>query len=186
MRSSLLYTIIVFGLIGAVGAHAYASRNATAAATTSRALIASMVNPSNTLSSPRTYNQTLVESIDTAALTTTLHNTGLPVSGITFDVLPDSFHIQATATLTNTVNDSTNTTVAAAITTAVHDASAKLARSLFTDTTPEPVATVVLTRVLPLEAAIQQSPTAATLYGVIAGALFGWFIGLTLADQKRR
>lgn len=185
MKSPLTVSIVVFLILGGLFAGLYASRNASSAAATSRSLIASMINPSDTIDSPRTYNQTLVETIDTAALAAALQQAGMPVTAVTFDVLPDSFHIQATAALSEAADGAINSKVATAIASALSTASTKLVHELFAQNTPEPVAAVALTKVLPLEAAIQQSPVAAMLYGAIAGALFGWFIGLTITDRLR-
>ena len=184
MKSALTTSIICCALIGALGAGMYAARNASSAAATSRSLIASMINPSDAISSPRTYNQTLVETINTTTLVANLQSQNLPVTGVTFDVLPDSYHIQATATLSDNTGSADTDAVATAITGAVSAASATLSSQLFTDNIPIPTTHVVLTKVLPSEPSIQQNPTAATGYGAVVGALFGWFLGLTLIDRK--
>lgn len=186
MKSTITVSVVGCLLVGGILAGVYASKNASSAAATSRALIVSMINPSDAISSPRTYNQTLVETINTAELVDYLQQLKLPVSGVTFDVLPDSFHIQTTATLSEASDEKTNTAVATAITATLASASEKLTTTVFIKNVPQPTAVVTLTKVLPQELSIQQSPAGAAVYGAIAGAIFGWFVGLTLADQKRR
>lgn len=182
---TVINSVLICLIIGGLAAGLYATRNANTAAATSRLLVASMINPSDAISSPRTYNQTLVETIDTDNLVTSLQMLDFPVTSIAFDVLPDSFHIQVTVTLSKAIDDETNTSLANSITLTLDNASSDLAEALFAQNTPRPVAVIDLTKVLPAEASIQQSPLAAALYGAIAGALFGWFVGLTIADRRK-
>jgi|GEM_PF-5802385 len=184
--NTVIKSVISCLVIGGLTAGLYATRNANTAAATSRIFVASMLNPSDALSSPRTYNQTLVETIDQENLVKGLQQLDFPVNNVSFDVLPDSFHIQVTTTLSEAVTDQTNRSLADSITLTLQEASSALTGTLFAQNTPKPVAVTALTKTLPTEASIQQSPTAATVYGAIAGALLGWFIGLTLSDLKRR
>jgi len=181
MRRRLVFwsVIIGFALLGAAGAAALATTRGSAAAVTRQFYLASMINPPRTLDSPRTYNQTLAESIDLATLATDLSDLGYPVSTVRLDILPDSYHIQATTTLTEEVVDTTAERLGQSLATAIGRQSAGLAAELL-DGSPTPQARVVLTKTLPPTTTVTQNPAVTGLFGALAGALVGLFIALSL------
>lgn len=187
MRRRLVFwsVIIACAVLGAVAAALLATRRADSAAVTRQFLLASMVNPPNTLESPRTYNQTLVESVDTDQLIAALNDDGYPVVGLRFDVLPDSYHIQVASSLTTALSDALAARLGQALAAKVSLQSAGLAATLF-EATPAPAVRVTLTKALPESEAVTQNPTVTGLFGALAGALVGLFIALSLPVKTSR
>lgn len=171
--------VLIFALLGAGLAGWYAQRNRTADGHTYQALYASMVNPPETLTSPRTYNQTLVETTDPAVLANLAQANGVSgINGVRYDVLPDSYHIQVTVNVSGAITEATKTALRQTVNDYLVERTDTLATALFApETTIRPQ--VVFTKELPVQTNLGGNPTVAMLYGLVAGALFGWFIGLS-------
>ncbi len=178
------YFTIIFAVIGALTTGLMAQSRQATVTQTYKGLFASMVNPSESLASPRTYNQTLVESITKTDFIKTLNEEGVTAAqSVQFDILPDSFHIQVTIGLANAISEEDEALISEQTEIYLAAASDELASNLFSGGAQE--TSVVNTKVLPAETVLEQNPVSAGLYGLIAGALFGWFIGLALADNKK-
>jgi len=178
------YFAVIFGIIGALATGLLAQSRKTTVTQTYKGLFASMVNPSESLSSPRTYNQTLVETIDQADFIKSLNEAGVAeASSVQFDILPDSFHIQTTVGLAQAINSDDELKISTETANYLLKKSDELANNLFTDGTQQ--VAVTHTRVLPTVTILEQNPISAGWYGLIAGALFGWFIGLAFKDNKK-
>lgn len=176
-----IYTIL-FLIIGAVLAGVFATNNQTNSKNSFQILSASMIEPTPAAVAPRTYNQTLVESIDTSSWQTSIEQAGYPVpTAIHFDILPDSFNIQTTINFSESIDDTQKTGLPILITNLITIDSEKLTTALFDEVTPK----VVTVKTIGESTVIQQSPVAASLYGAIAGALFGLFLGLALTGSKK-
>lgn len=180
--STIIWSTVIVAVIGAAGAGILASKRQSTVTETQKDYLASMVVPANLLTSPRTYNQTLAESIDTATLTDSLTKQGLPVTAVKFDVLPDSFNLQTTTSVTRALSDQDATALAADLTAYVQTQSSALTKGLLADSTAQ--AKVVHTKTLPAEASLNQRPATAIFFGALAGALLGLFIGLALTDRR--
>ena len=185
MRPRLVFWSVIIGcaLLGAAGSSIIAARRGQTASVTQRFLLASMVNPPSTFTSPRTYNQTLVETVDSTTLAGSLTDSGYSTSSVTFDVLPDSFHIQATVSLVEQLDDAATNRLGEALATELARRSAALSSEIISTPVPATVR-VVLTRTLPMESAVTQDPVATGLFGALAGALVGLFIGLSLPAKR--
>jgi hypothetical protein len=179
-RRLIFWTVIIgFALLGAIGAALIAAQRSNSAAATRQFYLASMVNPPRTLESPRTYNQTLAESINLTTLASDLTDIGYPVTAVRLDILPDSYHIQATTSLGEELDDTTATRLGQALATQIGRQSAGLAAELL-DSSPVPNARVVLTKTLPSASAVTQNPLVTGFFGALAGALVGLFVALSL------
>lgn len=184
-RRLIFWTVIIgFALLGAAGSALLAARRGDDASVNRQFYLASMINPPRTLESPRTYNQTLAESINVETLTTDLNDLGYPVTSVRFDILPDSYHIQATVSISlDAINSGFSEDgvkrLGQALASQVGRQSAGLAAELL-DGSPAPTARVILTKTLPEASAAGQDPLLTGLFGALAGALVGLFIALSL------
>ena len=193
MRRRLVFWSVILGcaVLGAAGAALIAARRGADVSATRQYYLASMINPARSLESPRTYNQTLSESIDLSALAADLASMNYPVNSIQLDVLPDSYHIQATVGLTNEATASSGWTdtqaerLGQAIANSVGRQSASLASQLL-EGSPTPTARVILTKMLPATTTATQDPVVTGLFGALAGALVGLFIGLSLPTKPTK
>lgn len=187
MRRRLVFWSIIIGcaILGSAGAALLAARRGADASATRQYYLASMINPPRTLESPRTYNQTLSESVDLTKLATDLTDQGYPVSSVRLDVLADSYNIQATATLSSTLTDTRAEQLGQALANNLDRQSAGLASQLL-ESIPNPTASVVLTKVLPEESTVTTSPAVTGLFGSFAGALVGLFIALSLPTSTKK
>lgn len=171
--------VLVFGLLGAGLAGWYANKNMVADSQTYQSLFASMVNPPETLTSPRTYNQTLVETTEPEVFAQLAEQAGVSnITGIRYDILPDSFHIQVTVNVDGTITEENKTALRSTIESYLTEKSTDLAVKLFAPETAI-VTQVVFTKELPTQTNLGGNPWVAALYGLTAGALFGWFLGLS-------
>lgn len=176
--------VIACGVLGAIGAGSVAARRGQSSALSRQYYLASLVNPPSALDNQRAYNQTLAESVDAEALAANLEVEGYTASSIRFDVLPDSFHLQATVSTDKTLTNEAAAQLGEELTTAMGQRSAELASRLMTgDPRPEP--RVTLTRVLPAPTATTASPQKAALFGALSGALLGLFLGLSWPGSRR-
>jgi len=170
--------IIVLAIVGTLLAGWYAQNNRVSGSHTYQALFASMVNPPETLTSPRTYNQTLVETADLTDFQQLATNAGAAgVNQVKYDILPDSFHIQVSITYAGDLTDEAKTQLQTTMNDYLQERSDTLSNNLFApETTIRPQ--IVFTKELPTQTNLGGNPLVAALYGLIAGALFGWFISL--------
>lgn len=183
MNNRLVSTYTVsFLVVGAILAGWFAINNQNQSNNSFQILTASMIEPTPSAVAPRTYNQTLVESVNTTNWQEEIAQAGYPTpTAVRFDVLPDSFNIQTTLSFGESLSETQKSSLPTEIVRLLTTDSANLSLALFNDVTPK----IVPVKTIGESTVIQQNPVAATIYGAIAGALFGLFLGLALTGSKK-
>lgn len=185
MRRRFVFWSLIVGcaVLGAAGAAILAQQRSDVATISRQYLIALMVNPPRTQDNPRYFNQTVIETIDTAELAADLTDVGYGVKTIQLAALAESYHIQATVGLAADLTDAQTRQLGEEITTQIGRQSSALAGDLL-QSTPAPTVSALLTRSLPQTNIVIQDPAVTGAFGALAGALIGLFIALSLPASR--